>query len=227
VGFVTALATRPDHGLPVGETFDPTSARDETTRQEKVAAVSVVMRHVPEGRYRDEILDTLFADGDTRRKRAAEARARAKTGSAPVKQIVRKPSTLPMVPIGRAREHVADLTSRGMRQQAIARAAGVSDAAVSMLVRGAYKKGDAPRQEITPDLQKRILAVEFVAPTPRRLKPKPLRESRAAKPGRCRSAAEFKPAGDRIGQCLVCGEVARLCRGRLIGHATRQAGGAS
>jgi len=128
-----------------------------------------------------------------------------------------------MVPIGPARVHVADLVAEGMRQQDIAQAAGVSDAAVSMLVRGAYKKGDPQRLEITADLEKRILAVEFVAPPVRAPKPKAPRKSKPVKAGKCRSSAEFKPAGERVGQCLACGALSSLCRGRLTAHVTRQA----
>lgn len=182
---MTTLATRPEH-IAAGEATEeePESAAVhgcETTRQDQIATVSMIMRHVPEGHVRDEILDTLFADGDTRRKRAAEARTRTKTATAPVKPPVRKPTTPPMVPIGPARDYIADLTSRGMRQQAIARASGASEAAVSMLVRGAYKKGEPRRETITADLEARILAVEFVAPEVRQPKPPAPRKSRATR----------------------------------------------
>lgn len=215
---MTALATRPDHRLPVEETSDSAMVSGyPTERQVHIAAAAQVRAAVPDWTAQVEILKALFADGDKLRKRAAEAQARAKTRSvsAPAKPPARKPSASPMVPIGPARERVADLIAQGMRQQAIAQAAGVSDAAVSMLVRGAYKKGDPPRQEITADLQRRILAVKFVAPKPRRR-------------GKCRSAAEFTAVGNRVGQCLACGALASLYRGRLTAHVTRQdQGGAS
>lgn len=229
---MTALATRPDRRIVAGETPDSTMMHSYPTEREvHIAAAARVRDAVPDRADQIEILKALFADGDTLRKRAAEARARANARSAPVKPAVRKPAappTIPMVPIGPAREHVLDLISRGMRQQAISRASGASEAAVSMLVRGAYRKGDPPRQEITADLEARILAVEFVAPPVRTLKPKPPKKPKTAKKLRCRSAAEFKPAGDRVGQCLACGVVAPLYRGRLTGHETRQVtGGAS
>lgn len=223
---MTALATRPDHRLPVGEQFDPVIMRSHPTdREVHIAAATRVRDAVPDRGERIEILKALFADGDTLRKRAAEAQARAKArfASAPAKPAVRKPPpAAPMVPIGPARDHVAGLTSRGMRQQAISRASGASEAAVSMLVHGAYRKDDPPRQEITADLEARILAVQFVAPPVRTPKPKPPKKPKTAKKLRCRSAAEFKLAGDRVGECLACGEVAPLYRGRLTAHVTQQ-----
>lgn len=211
---MTALATRPDHRLPVAAMVRSCP----TEREVRIAAAARVRTAITDRAGQIEILQTLFADGDTLRKRADEAKARkARTASAPAKPTARKPPpAVPMVPIGPAREHVAGLIARGMRQQAIAQAAGVSEAAVSMLVRGAYKKGDAQRQEITPDLEKRILGVEFVAPPVRQRKPK------------CRSAAEFTPAGERVGQCVACGALSSLYRGRLTAHETRPTpGGAS
>lgn len=229
VDALTALATRPDHRLPVGETFDRTMVQSyPTERDVRIAAAARVRASVSDRGAQIEILKALFADGDTLRKRQAEAQARAKVAAAPAKPAVRKPSPpprQPMVPIGPARERVLDFTSRGMRQQAIAQAAGVSDAAVSMLVRGAYKKGNPPRQEITADLEQRILAVEFVAPTPRQPKPKPPKKPRRS-PGKCRSSAEFKSAGERVGQCLSCGALSSLYRGRLTAHVTRRTDGA-
>lgn len=226
---MTALATRPDRRIVAGETPDSTMMHSYPTEREvHIAAAARVRDAVPDRADQIEILKALFADGDTLRKRAAEAQARAKGRSAPVKPAVRKPTappTVPMVPIGPARKHVLDLTSRGMRQQAISRVSGASESAVSMLVRGAYKKGDPPRQEITAELEARILSVEFVAPPTRTPKPKAPKKSKTAGQGKCRSAAEFKLAGDRVGQCLACGEVAPLYRGRLTGHKTRQVTG--
>ena len=226
---MTALAERPESRLAVGETFDPAVVRSyPTERTQRIAAGAFVRTAVTDRAEQIEVMAALFGSGQAWRKRAANARARERmkaAGAAPVKREPRGAAKPPMVPIGPAREHVLDLTSRGMRQQAIAQAAGASDAAVSMLVRGSYKKGNPPRTEVTADLEARILKVEFVAPKVRQPKPKSQKPRRIGR-GRCRSTTEFELAGDRVGRCLACGELAPLYRGQLTEHKTRQ-GGAS
>lgn len=102
-----------------------------------------------------------------------------------------------MVDAAPAREHVRDLVARGMTQQAICRAASVTQAALSALLHGQYEAGRPPQKTIYALTADRLLAVEFEAPAPRR-NGEPL----------CVPGDRFEPVGHRVGRCLDCGQVA-------------------
>lgn len=73
-----------------------------------------------------------------------------------------------MVDATRAREHLQHLLDNGMTQADIVRASGLSQAAISALIHGAYVPG-RPRQENVQELtEARVLAVEYKTPPERR-----------------------------------------------------------
>lgn len=130
------------------------------------------------------------------------------------------PTDTQMVDATRARDHVKTLVDNGMTQQVIAKNAGISLSAVSILLHGQYSPGRPTQRTIRRGVERRILAVEFEPRTDRR---------RAADPW-CFSSAEFEPAGYRVGRCSRCGETtwARTTNTygdevRLIAHPTRLA----
>lgn len=65
--------------MSTGEDFDGAGMlANSTTRHQKLRAVTAVMRRVPEGRYRDEILAALFAEGRRVAPRGMKGRPAAK-----------------------------------------------------------------------------------------------------------------------------------------------------
>lgn len=130
------------------------------------------------------------------------------------------PTDTQMVDATRARDHVKTLVDNGMTQQVIARNAGISLSAVSILLHGQYSPGRPTQRTIRRGVERRILAVEFEPRTDRR---------RVAEPW-CSSSADFEAAGYRVGRCRCRGEVtwARTTNEpgdqvRLIAHPTRLA----
>jgi hypothetical protein len=123
-----------------------------------------------------------------------------------------------MIDAADARAHVRQLIERGMRQQDIAAAAGVSPAGLSMLLHGHYAPGRPTQEFIGADRAARLLAVEFVPAPPR-----------ARTPGVawCPRAIGFETAGYRVGRCTDCGELAPVQpiagQPTLIAHPTRLA----
>lgn len=211
---MTALATRPDHRLPVGETFDPKMVRSyPTARGIRIAAAARVRATVPDRAGQVEILQALFGSGEAWRKRADNAKKRAQPAQP---KPVPKPQSAhlrpDMVDAGPVRDYVRSLVERKMAQAAIAVAADVSISVISQLLHGRFCAGRPTQESIHRSIADRILAVEFAPRDPR---------PNARIPNGCRPTATFETVGHNVGRCRACGELAPVYNGRLTRHPRR------
>lgn len=107
-----------------------------------------------------------------------------------------------MVNADAARAHARRLVDGGMRQSDIAKAAGISTAALQILLHGHYTPSRPTQQTIHARTEARLLAVELKLREP----------TRRADADLCAPGERYTLVGYRVGRCDECGQVAPLRR---------------
>ncbi len=117
-----------------------------------------------------------------------------------------------MVDADRARAHVRQLIAGGMTQADIYRAAGISGAALQILLHGHYTPSRPRQHTIHERTEARLLSVELNVRQP----------TRRADAGLCMPGQRYTVVGYKVGRCDECGQIAPLRRlldrTTLIGH---------
>lgn len=117
-------------------------------------ALAYVDTHRPHGSYVKYVVEKCRCLPCTEARRAYERNRR---------RAMARPDELwlPYVPAGRARRHLAELSTAGVGQKRVAEVSGVPHGSIAKIVYGDPRRGMAPSRRIRLETERRILAVSI------------------------------------------------------------------